>query len=404
MRKSIISLVGLTALLALTGCTPESGSKKAMVAPTSFGLTSDACSLVVGQTYEVKADYIRPFEAYDAQFKYTTSNKAVAKVDSKGVITAVGPGECTVRIASKLNPEVFIDYPVYVAAKITSSNAKKYAKTLKASQTAHEAEAKKLICNQHVVVNKTANGEDYKYNDFTQTYTADQPNGYFNIDIYDETKYTTGGSNEFTDMGYYFMTNAGYDSWIYHYDGDDVHNKFYLKTEDFIDKGYSRFEVVKMMLDSIFSSGREMITRRIDAALDQDLLDDIIGESDSSASAFSFGNKSSVTINAAGLNEATGDFVVKTGSSGTYVIGNDQESDWGIPAGTSFTYKEEIVTHWRGDYVVNEDIYIKLVYTVNKIKYVEEEFITYSFKVNDEVSYTRPVPTDYETVWSLSDL
>ena len=158
------------------------------------------------------------------------------------------------------------------------------------------------------------------------------------------------------------------------------------------------------MLDSFFSSGRKIATNQLDRALEQDLLDDITGEGDESASAFSFGNKSAVSIKAAGFNPSTRDFIVKTGSSGTYAIATDQESSWGIPAHTQFTYKEEIVTHWRGDYIRDEDIYIKLVYTVDKIKYVEEEFITYSFRVNDDVSYDKPNPTDYNRVWSISDL
>ncbi len=404
MKKSIISLVGLTALLSLTGCTTGNASSKVKVAPTSFRLTTEACSLIVGQEYEIKTGRITPFEAYDADFTFTSSDASVAKVSKKGVVTGVGAGDCVITVASKLNPELKRELPVYVLGKISSSNAKTRASELKESQVTNHAEAQKLICNQYVVINKTANGEDYKYEDFSQNYLADQTEGVFNIDLYSEEKNTHGGSRFFSNFGYYFLTNAGYDSWIYKYDGDDTRNKFYLRTEDFIDKGYSRFGVVELMLDSFFSSGRKIITNQLANALEQDLLDDITGEGDESASSFSFGSKSSVNIQAAGFNPSTRDFIVKTGSSGTYSIAADQESSWGIPAGTSFTYKEQIVTHWRGDYVRDEDIYIRMAYTLNKVKYVEEEFITYSIRVNDDVSYSKPNPTDYERVWDLSDL
>lgn len=57
-------------------------------------------TMKVGKTYTLKAT-VTPNAASDKRLKWTSSNKAVAKVNSKGTVTAVSPGTATITAKAK---------------------------------------------------------------------------------------------------------------------------------------------------------------------------------------------------------------------------------------------------------------------------------------------------------------
>ena len=396
MKKSIISLVTLSAAVALSGCTPT--AKKAVEKP---GVARYSHAMLIGDTHQIDPYLFDPIEEKAEQLVYTSDNESIAKVSNKGVVKAIGEGLVNITVTKKDTDEVVHTLPIYVTPKVSSSKAKAYASRLKAKQTADKAEAKKLIVYETYRSTTTANDELFKQSTFVETFTSSKADAFFYIGGADEDIKNVGGSAYRSQFGYYVFTNPSYDSWIYHYSGDDVKNKLEVSTQNYIGTETTRFEVVCKILASLFTSGSDIVLNGYKNVVGQDDLDDISGENGSGA--FDIGG-SDYKIKSAGLSEANGDFVATVSSGGTYAIGNTQESDWEIPAGTKFTYNETITTHWRGDYVKFQEITVKMVYTLNKIKYVRDMDITYSYVMDDDVVIERPNKDDYTTVRDVYDL
>lgn len=80
---------------------------------TGIELTFYAVSLKVGEN-KMPIVTMSPADATDKSELWTSSDETVATVNWLGDITAVGPGVCTVRVASVNNPNVYADVTVTV--------------------------------------------------------------------------------------------------------------------------------------------------------------------------------------------------------------------------------------------------------------------------------------------------
>ena len=102
------------------GVVPENlkAETKVTVTTNVEGITLDKTEgvLTVGNTVTVTAT-VTPDTATNASVTWTSSDEAIATVDSEGKITAVAPGTATVTAVSDSNPDANATYAVTVQAK-----------------------------------------------------------------------------------------------------------------------------------------------------------------------------------------------------------------------------------------------------------------------------------------------
>ena len=124
----------LAAMDSAFGVVPENlkAETKVTVTTNVEGITLDKTEgvLTVGNTVTVTATVI-PDTATNASVTWTSSNKAIATVDSEGKITAVAPGTATITATSDSNPDASAAYAVTVQAKkvVTSTSTKTSSKS-----------------------------------------------------------------------------------------------------------------------------------------------------------------------------------------------------------------------------------------------------------------------------------
>ena len=116
------------------GVVPENlkAETKVTVTTNVEGITLDKTEgvLTVGNTVTVTAT-VTPDTATNASVTWTSSDEAIATVDSEGKITAVAPGTATITATSDSNPDASAAYAVTVQAKkvVTSTSTKTSSKS-----------------------------------------------------------------------------------------------------------------------------------------------------------------------------------------------------------------------------------------------------------------------------------
>lgn len=124
----------LAAMDSAFGVVPEDlkAETKVTVTTNVESVTFDKTEgvLTVGNTVTVTAT-VNPDTATNASVTWTSSNKAIATVDSEGKITAVAPGTATITATSDSNPDASAAYAVTVQAKkvVTSTSTKTSSKS-----------------------------------------------------------------------------------------------------------------------------------------------------------------------------------------------------------------------------------------------------------------------------------
>ena len=118
----------LAAMDSAFGVVPEDLKAETKVTVTtnveSVTLDKTEGVLTVGNTVTVTAT-VTPDTATNASVTWTSSDEAIATVDSEGKITAVAPGTATITATSDSNPDASAAYAVTVQAKkvVSSSNS-----------------------------------------------------------------------------------------------------------------------------------------------------------------------------------------------------------------------------------------------------------------------------------------
>ena len=124
----------LAAMDSAFGVVPEDLKAETKVTVTtnveSVTLDKTEGVLTVGNTVTVTAT-VTPDTATNASVTWTSSNEAIATVDSEGKITAVAPGTATITATSDSNPDASAAYAVTVQAKkvVTSTSTKTSSKS-----------------------------------------------------------------------------------------------------------------------------------------------------------------------------------------------------------------------------------------------------------------------------------
>lgn len=124
----------LAAMDSAFGVVPENlkAETKVTVTTNVEGITLDKTEgvLTVGNTVTVTAT-VTPDTATNASVTWSSSDKAIATVDSEGKITAVAPGTATITATSDSNPDASAAYAVTVQAKkvVAPANTKTSSKS-----------------------------------------------------------------------------------------------------------------------------------------------------------------------------------------------------------------------------------------------------------------------------------
>ena len=124
----------LAAMDSAFGVVPENlkAETKVTVTTNVEGITLDKTEgvLTVGNTVTVTAT-VTPDMATNASVTWTSSDEAIATVDSKGKITAVAPGTATITATSDSNPDASAAYVVTVQAKkvVAPASTKTFSKS-----------------------------------------------------------------------------------------------------------------------------------------------------------------------------------------------------------------------------------------------------------------------------------
>ena len=124
----------LAAMDSAFGVVPENlkAETKVTVTTNVEGITLNKTEgvLTVGNTVTVTAT-VTPDMATNASVTWTSSDEAIATVDSEGKITAVAPGTATITATSDSNPDASAAYAVTVQAKkvVTSTSTKTSSKS-----------------------------------------------------------------------------------------------------------------------------------------------------------------------------------------------------------------------------------------------------------------------------------
>ena len=124
----------LAAMDSAFGVVPENlkAETKVTVTTNVEGITLDKTEgvLTVGNTVTVTAT-VTPDTATNASVTWSSSDEAIATVDSEGKITAVAPGTATITATSDSNPDASAAYAVTVQAKkvVTSTSTKTSSKS-----------------------------------------------------------------------------------------------------------------------------------------------------------------------------------------------------------------------------------------------------------------------------------
>ena len=124
----------LAAMDSAFGVVPEDLKAETKVTVTtnveSVTLDKTEGVLTVGNTVTVTAT-VTPDTATNASVTWTSSDKAIATVDSEGKITAVAPGTATITATSDSNPDASAAYAVTAQAKkvVTSTSTKTSSKS-----------------------------------------------------------------------------------------------------------------------------------------------------------------------------------------------------------------------------------------------------------------------------------
>jgi len=103
--KRNVTLAVLLAVLTLTGCTGEAPAAQSGGKLESMAAYPPTLQMKKGDQNVIQV-VLTPEDAEDSALLWVSSNRAVATVNEKGMVDAIGDGQCTITAASKTNSAI----------------------------------------------------------------------------------------------------------------------------------------------------------------------------------------------------------------------------------------------------------------------------------------------------------
>ena len=398
MKKKIlpIALILGTASI-LVGCGTktiyqEGVDRTVEVLPESIGLDSGAYNLFIGDSVTI-APRFSPAKASSSEFTVTSSNEAVVSVDGK-TVKAIEAGAATLTIAATKKADVKIEVPVRVSKKISRNSTLDNA--IAATLSYQQEKYPELTEDNPYVVDKVDQYEvrDIKLfkNGVLQNSTtefsrmiASLEEGFFSVEGVDYETRVEGGSQIATPYSWIFRCDSDYNTHLYHISGTDK-NRLTVPTQSFL--GQSRAEAVMSILDSVFTSGRNIMKNAYANAFSVAELKDYTTY------------RSLVTYGGVGTDSVTFN-LTQNGYKTT--ADYDDESGIYIPVGTKYTQDYSETIYWEDGVSKIIDLKMKISYTLGEDNYERVYRIHYTTNV-DNVQIELPVDREFKIVSDIFEL
>lgn len=273
MKKFPLVLLGLTSLLAITGCNSSESSSggesssKYKTPAESVMVNLKSATLLVGETLDLEVT-IKPLAAYDAKLTFKSSASSVASVSSKGVVKGKAKGYAVISVyaegysSEEETPDLIDTMEVVVYKEGDKSKKAAAIKELVAYQKEHCTNQDRIVLYDNRVYDLVQEGVSQDRSTENQIFAVDAPEGLMNYSSRESYINVTNGGKSFENYGYISYTKDSYASYMYHYN-DTVKNVYYIASE--FNKGKAtRYETMCGVLDSYFSVDHTYFTGAVE--------------------------------------------------------------------------------------------------------------------------------------------
>ncbi len=399
MNKKVIRLLGASVIaLTLASCGSTKPVERNYVAePDHIRLNCKTLSLFEGKSQQIGVIY-SPANSTGTQLNYVSSDESVASVDSNGNVTAKKAGYATIDVSYKKGNEVVFhrEVPVTVVKSATYAEVVANAKAAVAMQANMEivsVEKQEIRDNFTYVGEELQKGyhDDCNYQMYVDESKAGEEFAFMNIEGHEEQIKTREGNPEPTDYSWKFLTNTDYITTMYHI-SDSNKTRLAVSTQSYIGNPAGRKEPVFAILDSMFRSGREIITDNYTDALEADFLKYLYEEKNFESHCSDLGIYGNEVLR-----------YTYTGSS-TSTVSPSDEADYEIPARTMYNSRYTYEMTWVKGILKTFIIHQTMSYKIEETQYRRLTDIEFSYLVNNDVKIELPNPKEYKEVDDIFSL
>ena len=386
----MLSILALTAIMNVTGCgntvVADAATKGLKFPAESLDVSSKSEFLFPGESHQIQT-LISPLKAYDAELVYTSSDESVATVSSIGLVTSVGIGTATIRVASKENPEIYSEMKIYSLEKKKAEYLSTPIMRMEQYAKKNVTAPRKILSEAYVIYKMTIDGVVDNESRIRQNIMMDKDNALMSLDsVYEEQK-IAGSKFMRSTSGYKVLTDENYHSWLIH-TNDSVANRLYVRTEYFAGTETTRDLAVYAILDSLFNSGKDLVENRIEDSLGKDW----------------YGYPSMRQCGGYTANDMTDKLFIRLQQDVDREATALTENNLGIPAGTQYREVGDFDVYFeRGNVKSYRQRFVNY-YELNGKNYVFEIDQHYTFKRDNEFVVEMPNLGDYNEVYSINDL
>ena len=391
MNTKFIRLLG-SAVIALT---ISSCNKQITVPATRFKsesvseiyLNTYSLALVAGQTKALELTVL-PSAARDEDIKFTSSNTAVASVDSRGNVRGVRGGIATITVSSG---EYERKIPVYVGdaydKKVKSQKAKITA-MVNDKVAMQEAVGEVERFDVHEVRNTVFTIKDVEQKGYHDDcdYVVSDNEGFISLNGYELQMKAPEANWEPTQYGWTFYTDADYFTHLYH-ELNGTKKMMSIPTQSYI--GQKRIVSATDTLNNLFTNAEKaIITQNRDVCLEDGTLEDGAGYKDHGI----YSDDENKLL------------IFSLSQSSMDSVDPDLESNYEIPAGTSYKTVITGTFCFLNGVCVHETLRFTMSYTLEKTPWVRTMDLSFTNKVNEAVEIVKPNNSEYRVVDQLYDL
>ena len=391
MKKFALSILGLTAIMSITGCgstssNTSSGSKYSAEAQSILPNVR-SLSLKKGETFDVDVS-IRPYAAYATKLTFESSDPSIASVNNKGVVTAKNTGHATISIYAEnfiddvKTPDLFSTVEVYVYKAGTTGEKKSLLSEMRTYQEEHCELPDNIILYDYRVYDLICDGKSQDRTDERQIYANSRSRGLMHYNSVEADINVTDGGQSVEEYGYICQTKESFGSYMYHYN-DNVKNVFYIASE--FNKGkMSRYETMQSILDCYFSVSNDYFTGAYEDIFSTDWFDDFVTYAR--------------IVSKYGAYRTNDEFCISYTLSQSYSGEFDVEDEcrWAtqLPAGIKYKAKEVMTYTWVNGYLRNMMYSSSKTFDMDGMPYQYDVTLNQTFVIANDFEMVKFVPDD----------